>query len=116
MSEPGAAKYVTISIEQGSGFAVVRCRGRLVAGSGGPFYDEVRELIPSSERIVLDLGELTQLDSMGLAALVRLYVSAKAAGSRLELVNVGGRIRQILGVTHLISVFTIIGEGGVRIL
>jgi anti-anti-sigma regulatory factor len=49
---------------------------------------------------------------MGLGALVRLYVSAKSKGCSLELVNLGKGIRQLLGVTNLLSVFTVIGEHG----
>ncbi len=106
---------LTIQIERGADFAIVHCRGRLVGDMGGQLYDEVRPLIPGPKRILLDLAELAQVDSMGLAALVRLYVSARSAGCSLELANVGKPIMQILGVTHLVSVFTIIGENGVRI-
>jgi anti-anti-sigma regulatory factor len=46
--------------------------------------------------------------------LVRLYVSAKSAGCELELINLGKRIRELLGVTHLLSVFAICGEQGIK--
>jgi anti-anti-sigma factor len=54
------------------------------------------------------------MDSMGLGALIRLYVSARSAGCDLELINLGKRIRQLLGVTNLLSVFTVIGETGIK--
>ena len=76
---------------------------------------KVRELIPTSKRIVLDLTGLTQMDSLGLGTIVRLYVSAKAGGSCLVLVNVGPRIRQLLGITNLLSVLTDMCEQGVTI-
>jgi anti-sigma B factor antagonist len=104
-----------IQIERASGVALVRCRGRLVAGVRESFYTDVRQLIPDSKRIVLDLTDLTQIDSMGLGTLVRLYVSAKSAGADLELINIGKRIRQLLGVTGLLEAFAIIGDGGIRI-
>jgi anti-anti-sigma factor len=75
----------------------------------------VKALIPQTKRIVLDLTDLTHMDSMGLGTLVRLYVSARAAGCDLELVNLGKRIRQLLGMTNLMSFFTIIGENDVRV-
>jgi anti-sigma B factor antagonist len=53
---------------------------------------------------------------MGIGTLVRLYVSAKAAGCSLELVNLSGQIRNLLGITNVLSLFTVIGENGVRFL
>jgi len=55
------------------------------------------------------------MDSMGLGTLVGLYTSARAAGCELQLLNIGKRIRELLGLTNLLSVFTIIGEHGVRL-
>jgi anti-sigma B factor antagonist len=69
-------------------------------------------LIPDSKRIVLDLTDLIQLDSMGLGTLVRLYVSSKSGGCELVLIHLGKRVRELLGITNLLSVFTIIGEHG----
>jgi anti-sigma B factor antagonist len=47
------------------------------------------------------------MDSMGLGTVVRLYVSAKSAGCDLKLINLGKRVRQLLSVTNLMSVFAI---------
>ena len=54
------------------------------------------------------------MDGAGLGALVRLYVSAKSAGCVLELVNMGKSIRQLLGVTHLLSVLEAVGRNNIR--
>ena len=114
MSEPLAASYLKIDVDRTADYVVVRLRGRLIAGVGSFLYAEVRPLISGTGRIVVDLADVTQLDSMGLATLVRLYVSAKSEGCSLELANVGKQIRQILSVTRLLSVFTIVGESGLR--
>ena len=114
MSEAPAACPLSLDIERTPDGATVRCRGRLIAGVGGILYAEVRKLIPGSSRIVLDFTDLTQMDSMGLGAVVRLWVSAKSAGCALELINVGPRIRQILSVTNLVSVFNVVGEHNIR--
>jgi anti-sigma B factor antagonist len=55
------------------------------------------------------------MDSMGLGTLVGLYTSAKAAGCELQLLKIGQRVRELLGLTHLLDVFSIIGEHGVRL-
>jgi anti-sigma B factor antagonist len=71
-------------------------------------------MIPSCKQILLDLTDLTHMDSTGLGTLVRLYVSAKSAGCSLQLFNIGRPIRQLLGVTHLLSVFEVIGNNNIR--
>jgi anti-sigma B factor antagonist len=115
MSDEAAGCVLTLDIERVGDTAVVRCQGKLVAGVDGTFYSKVSQLIPNTKRLVLDLTDLKHMDSMGLGALVRLYVSTKSAGCVLELINLGPRIRQLLGLTDLLSVFTVIGEHGVKI-
>jgi anti-anti-sigma factor len=108
-------KVITVEIEKIGSVATVRLRGRLIAGVNEYVYTQVRPLMPEMKRVVLDLGEVTQMDSMGLGAMVRLYVSGKSAGSSVELMHLGKRIREVLGITHLLDVFTIIGERGVKL-
>ena len=87
----------------------------MVAGVTDFLYTEVSRVIPESRRIVLDLTELSYMDSMGLGTIIRLYVSAKAAGCELELINIGARIRQLLGMANVLSVFTACGEHHLRV-
>lgn len=115
MPEASAASPLTLDVERKDAVAIVRCHGRLVAGVSDLLYNQVKQLIPGSKRIVLDLTDLTHMDSMGLGTLVRLYVSAKSAGCSLQLVNIGKRIRELLGMTNLMSVFTELGEQGISI-
>ena len=98
------ANRLTVHIERSGDAAVVRCHGDLVAGVTDILYREVRPLVPDTKRITLDFKELTYLDSMGVGTVIRLYVSAKSAGCKLELANIGARVRQILGITNLLSV------------
>jgi anti-anti-sigma factor len=115
MSEGASPSGLTLDIERTEGECVVHCTGQLVAGVHNFLYTEVSGLIPESKRIVLDLSDLAHMDSMGLGTLVRLYVSARSAGCELELINLGKRVRQLLGMTNLLGVFTICGERGIRI-
>jgi anti-sigma B factor antagonist len=115
MSDQAAPSPFTLEIDRTPDAAVVHCRGRLVYGSHEIFYAEVRQLIPASKRIVLDLTDLAQMDSMGLGTLVRLYVSAKSAGCDLVLINIGKKIRQLLGMTNVLSAITVIDEKGIPI-
>ena len=106
---------LSVNIDRDGDTALVKCAGKLVAGVNGLLYTEVSQLIPGTKRIVLDLSDLTYMDSMGLGTVIRLYVSARSAGCELELINLGKRVRELLGVTNLLSVFTICGEHGLRI-
>jgi anti-sigma B factor antagonist len=113
--EQVAPSVLKVDVEQNGDTAVVHCSGKLVAGVNDLLYFEVSRVIPGSKRIVLDLSDLTHMDSMGLGTIVRLYVSTKSAGCQLELINLGKRIRDLLGMTNLLSVFTICGEHTIRI-
>ena len=115
MSDKAVVSALTLEIVRTGTTAVVHCNGKLVAGVNDILYTQVSQLIPETKRIILDLTKLERVDSMGLGTLVRLYVSARAAGCDLELVNLGKRVRQLLGMTNLMSFFTIIGENDVRV-
>lgn len=106
---------LTLEIARDGDTAIVQCHGKLVAGADDVLYNSVRQLIPDSRRIVLDLTDLTRMDSMGLGALVRLYVSARSAGCNLELINLGKQVRLLLKTANLMSAFVTIGENGIRL-
>jgi anti-anti-sigma factor len=106
---------LSVDIEREGTTAVVKCAGKLVAGVSDFLYSEVSRVIPDSKHIVIDLTDLTHMDSMGLGTIVRLYVSARSAGCDLELINLGKRVRELLGITNLLTVFTVCGEGRLRV-
>src|ERR1017187_7096368 len=113
MPDKAAASPLTFAVARNGDTAVVRCSGKLVYGVNDLLYLQVKQLIPDCKRIVLDLKDLSHMDSMGLGTVVRLYVSAKSGGCALELANIGRPVRHLLGVTHLISVLAIIGENNI---
>jgi anti-sigma B factor antagonist len=116
MPDKVAEPVLTVDVEQVGAQATVRCHGRLVSGVDGILYAKVKQLIPGSKRIVLDLSDLSHMDSMGLGALVRLYVSCKSAGCELVLINLARVIKRLLGLTDLLKVFTVIGENGIKMM
>ncbi|MGO8759811.1 MAG: STAS domain-containing protein [Terracidiphilus sp.] len=115
MPNTTAANSLTFRVERKGDTAYVHCRGHLVAGVCGGFYEKICPLASDHKRIVLDLTELVRVDSMGMGALVRLYVSAKSAGSRIELINLGKQVRELLGLTNLLSLFGAMGEQGISL-
>ena len=94
---------------------VIQCTGKLTAGLTGILRDEVKRLIPQSKKIVLDLTDLTQMDSLGLGTIVGLYVSAKASGSTLILINLSQRVRELFRITNVWSILEVYGENIIRL-
>ena len=115
MSEKQATSRLTINIERFPDAAIVHCQGELVAGVTDLLYRDVHALSPEVPRIILDLKELTSIDSSGLGMIVRLYASSKSAKCDFALANISGRVRQILGITSLLSVLQVVGENNIRI-
>jgi anti-sigma B factor antagonist len=112
MSNQAVASPLTIEIERKGDAALVKCHGRLIAGLAEDLHAKVKPLLAEIKEVVVDLGDVSFMDSIGLGILVRLYVSAKSAECHLELMNVGKRIREVLKITHLLEVFPIAGESG----
>lgn len=99
-----------LQIDKAAGVITVRCSGRLTAEVAARLKNEVKPLISSSQRIVLDLSDLSYMDSAGLGTLVGIYVSARRAGCEMQLINLNQRVRELLGLTHLLSVFESCGR------
>ncbi len=68
--------------------------------------DAVRRQLDAGRRhIVLDLARAPYVDSCGLGTMVQAYVSAHRVGGSVRLLNVGQRVRQLLTITRLLTVF-----------
>jgi len=110
--QPGTGMKLRISRQEEA--ALVVCSGRLTADVKEEFKAEIGALIPQAKRVVLDLSNVAYMDSSGLGAIVGLYVSTKRAGGELQLINLSQRVRELLGMTNLLSVFETCGQFIVR--
>ena len=110
-----SAKVLTFEIERDGDTAVVKCHGRFVAGTTEELYQEVKHLLPQLKLVVIDLADLTYVDSMGLGALVRLYSTAKQTGCEFKLLHLGKQLRNVLKMTNLLSVFGQAEDHGINI-
>jgi len=109
MAEQPPVIYLNIEVEPKSDRYLVHCRGKLIAGVCGTLYQKVHGLIPDGKPIVLDLSDLEWIDSMGIGTLVRLYAGCRNAGCQLQIVNMGTRVKELLGLTGLLGVFAAMG-------
>jgi len=91
------------------GIDVLALDGRVVLGEEtSTLREKVKNLLAEGKKnIVLNLSNVTQIDSSGLGALVTAYSSAKSQGASLRLCNLGSRFSEMLQVTKLYTVFEI---------
>jgi anti-sigma B factor antagonist len=108
-------KVLAFEIERDGDTVVVKCHGRLVAGTTEELYQEVKGLLPQAKTVVVDLAELTYVDSTGLGTLVRLQASARKRGCEFKLLHLGKQLRNVLKLTNLLSVFSQAEDHGITI-
>jgi anti-anti-sigma factor len=94
---------------------VVKCSGRLTSEHSQALKNHVQALLPNTKRIILDLKEVTRMDSSGLGALVAVYVSAKKSKRTLLVLNYNKSIRDLLGLANLLSIFEQCAEVDMRL-
>jgi len=93
----------------------VQCTGSLISSNCAELKSHVKTLLPKTKHVVLDLTELSRMDSSGLGTIVAAYISAKNAGVTLELINLNARIRELFSLMNLLSVFESCGRYGTRL-
>jgi anti-sigma B factor antagonist len=80
---------------------LIRCIGKMTYTNCGVLRSTVHGLLPQTKRLVLDLKDMTYLDSFGLGVLVGVYFSAKRQDCELRLINVNEQAKNILRITNL---------------
>jgi anti-sigma B factor antagonist len=84
---------------------IVRCTGKITSSTSALLQTTVRSLIPETKRVVLDLTDVSYMDSSGLGAIVSVYLSAKRQHCGLKLINLNRRLQELFRITKLASVF-----------
>ena len=85
---------------------IVKCSGEIVGtAEAASLQEHVADLLPDDPNIVLDLGEVGFIDSSGLGFLVRILSRTHAARGDLKLCTVPPRIKEILRITRLKTIF-----------
>lgn len=87
--------------------AVLDLDGRLTSNDGGGLVKEAvdRLLAQGRTQIVLNLAELSYMDSSGLGEIIACYSATVKAGGTIKLANTTTRIQDLLSITKLITVF-----------
>src|ERR1700675_3067092 len=98
-----------ITNHETDGIAVLALDGRIVLGEETvALREKVKSLLAEGKKkIVLDLKNVSMIDSSGLGALVAAHSSAKSGGAALRLCNLGSRTDELLQMTRLLTVFEV---------
>jgi anti-sigma B factor antagonist len=91
------------------GVAVEELEGRIVLGEeSNALREKVKSLLAAGQtKIVLNMDNVTYIDSSGLGTLVASHTSSKALGGTLKLANLGSKFQEILQVTKLVTIFEV---------
>jgi anti-sigma B factor antagonist len=91
------------------GVTVVALDGRIVLGEeSNALREKVKSLIAAGKKkIVLNMANVTFIDSAGLGTLVAAHHSAKTQGASLKLCHLGSKFQEVLQITKLLTVFDV---------
>jgi anti-sigma B factor antagonist len=89
------------------GVSVLDLSGKIVLGEGDiQLKDRIRDLLADGQRkILLNLGDVSYIDSAGLGAIISCYTTSKREGGQLRLVNLTKKVKDLLTITKLITIF-----------
>ncbi|HXZ80262.1 MAG TPA: STAS domain-containing protein [Terriglobales bacterium] len=97
------------SSRQVDGVTIVDLSGRITLGEGSTMLrDIVRDLITKgNKKILLNLGDVTYIDSSGIGELVSAFTTVRNGGGELKLLNLTKKVHDLLQITKLYTVFDI---------
>ncbi|MBZ5628551.1 MAG: STAS domain-containing protein [Acidobacteriia bacterium] len=85
---------------------IVDCAGKIVLGEETAFlHHQVKDLLNESRYLVLNLAQVAYIDSSGVGELVSLFASAQRSGARIVLAALTGRVKDVLQITKLATIF-----------
>jgi anti-anti-sigma factor len=95
-----------ISIRKSGDVTVLDLRGRsTIGGESELLSNHIQKLVSKGVRkLLLNLADLTQLDSSGVSIIVETYVSLKHRGGDLKLLRPEGRVLEVFSILHLLEI------------
>jgi anti-sigma B factor antagonist len=98
---------MTITERRVGDVTILDMKGRLVLDEGdAPFRAQLTRLIDAARlKTVINLQDVTYMDSCGVGALVEKYVSIRRQGGDVKLLNLTPRSRHVLEIAGLLNVF-----------
>ncbi len=100
---------VKLSTRQVGNVSVIDVAGRITLGEGSSALREtLREMVAKNQiKILLNLADVTYIDSSGIGELVSGYTTVTNTGGSLKLLNLNKRVKDLLQITKLYTVFEV---------
>ena len=97
---------LTLSSRQVGNVTVIDASGRITLGDAtGQLRDTVHKEADKNTKILLNLGDVSYIDSAGLGEMLGSFTSVKNRGGDLKLLSVQKRIKDLLQITRLYTIF-----------
>jgi anti-sigma B factor antagonist len=95
--------------KESSGVTILALSGRITLGEeSNQLRSHIKEMLAGgAKRLVLDLGDISYIDSAGLGTLVAGFTSSQSQGAVMKLANLTKRFREQLNITKLVTVFDV---------
>ena len=106
MCSVGAAMGLQLSVRHAADVVIVDLHGKATIGRANDFLDsQLRQLIEvGTSKLLLNLTDVTQLDSSSIASIVRAFTTLRHRGASLKLLRPRGNVRLVLETVHLLDV------------
>lgn len=98
---------MTIDTRTSNGVTILDIHGKITIGEGSAeIRNKVRDLLQAGRKhILLNLGDVSYVDSSGIGELVSSYTTVTNQGGDLKLLNLTRKLRELLAITKLLTVF-----------
>ena len=99
---------MTISERTTGDVIIVDVSGKVTLGDGGDamLKDKMGSLVQQGQKkVLLNLADVSYVDSAGLGAIVQAYATLNKNGGALKLLNATKRIKDLLSITKLLTIF-----------
>ena len=96
-----------INIRETAAAAILDMSGRVTLGGGlADLRDSIREALAGDQKnILLNLAEVSYIDSSGLGQLIGSYATVTSRGGQMKLLNLQKRVNDLMQITKLLTVF-----------
>ena len=100
---------VKLNTRQVGDVSVVDVAGRITLGEGSSMLrDTLRDMVSKNQKkILLNLGDVSYIDSSGIGELVSGFTTVTNSGGQLKLLNLTKRVKDLLQITKLYTVFDV---------
>ena len=101
-----------VGVRHNGGVTILEPQGKITIGAGDlDLREAVMETLAGGEKsIILDLSQVTTIDSSGIGEVVSAYTTVTNRGGELKLLNLPPKMSSILQVTQLITVFEVFDD------